>query len=114
MVELRLMQRPNDKSLYYEVLVASEVMAARGLKLKGIQEFEKEPAEITRQRLGLLAGALAEELCARYSDTLEPSACAKAIMESHRELMAEHPHVNWGDEAPRAADRSISTGVARH
>lgn len=114
MVEIRLNQRPSDHTLYYEVLVSSQVRCVPQLKNKGILEFMKEPRERTRQKVGLLAGALAEDLCDRYSDTLDPGSCAKAAMDCLDELMSENPHVGWGDEAPRDADRAIAATVAKH
>jgi hypothetical protein len=110
MVEVRLMQR-QDRSLYYEVLVRSRVRP--DLKAKGIHEFGQDVESTEGQKLGLLAGALAEHLCLQYSDTLEPSNCARAAINAHRELMAENPHVRMGDELPRDADKSIAATVAR-
>ena len=80
MVEVRLKQRA-DKTMYYEVLVSSQVRTNPQLKNKGILEFERGAEERTRQKLGMLAGALAEDLCEKYGDTLDPSDVANAVME---------------------------------
>ena len=112
MVEVRLMQR-NDKSFYFEVLVSSNVRNMPQLKAKGIHEFGLDTASTEAQKLGLLAGALAEGLCERYGDTLEPSACARAAVELHHDLMDENPHIRMGDELPRDADAAIAATVAR-
>jgi hypothetical protein len=110
-VTLGLFQREN-KTLYWELSVRSEVKP-RVLKI-GIMEFGGN-TEKERQQLGVLGGALAEELCEQYNDTLEPSGVARATMEAHKELLAENPHIRMGDEAPRAADKIIAAGrVARH
>jgi len=55
-----------------------------------------------RQKVGVLAGAIAEELCEAYSDTLEPSAVARAAMELHGELMADPRVFGMGDEPERS------------
>lgn len=106
MVEVRLMRRVTDRNYYLEVLVQSRVKPH--LKLKGIQEMPTTP-----QKVGILAGALAEELCHRYSDTLEPSDVARAAAAAHMELMADTPQAAWGDEAPREADKYIAARLAR-
>ena len=110
MVEVRLMQRGN-RSMYYEVLVSSAVKCDPQLKLKGIVEFTNGREG---QKVGWLAGAMAETLCERYSDALDPSECASAGAKAHAELMTENPHVSMGDELPREADGLIRTGLARH
>ena len=112
MVEVRLMQR-TDKSLYFEVLVSSNVRNMPQLKAKGIHEFGQDASSTEGQKLGLLAGALAEGLCERYGDTLEPSNCARAAIEAHSDLMRENPHVRMGDELSRDADAAIAATVAR-
>ncbi|RKZ20175.1 hypothetical protein DRQ50_00015 [bacterium] len=110
MVEVRLNQR-TDLTFYYDVLVHSNVKP--GLRMKGIHEAFKDDASTEAQRLGLLAGGLAELLCDRYGDTIEPSACARAAVTAHQELLAENPHIGIGDEAPRDADSSIAATLAR-
>ena len=103
-VEVCLMQR-TDKSLYYEVYVASAVKP--GLLNKGIMEFERGNQS---QKVGALAGALAEMFCEKYSDTIDPSSCAKNGIDAYEELMAENPHIMLGDELPRAADSKSPHG----
>ena len=112
MVEVRLMQR-TDRTLYFEVLVNSNVRSVPQLKAKGIHEHGQDETSTEGQKLGLLAGALAEGLCERYGDTLDPGACARAAIDAHRELMNENPHVRMGDELPRDADSAIAATVAR-
>ena len=48
--------------------------------------------------MGVLAGAIAEELCEAYGDTLEPSAVARSAMEAYSELMADPRVFGMGDE----------------
>ena len=105
MVEVRLMRRVGDSTYYLEVLVQSRVKPH--LKLKGIRELPT-----TAQAVGLLGGALAEELCERYRDTLEPSDVALAAGQAYMELMADTPQAAWGDEAPREADKYIAARLA--
>jgi len=108
-IDLRLMQR-QDKTLYFELRVRSRVNPR--LKLLGIQEFESGNQA---QKIGILAGAMAEELCEGHQDTLEPSAAARAAMEAYKELMAENPHIRMGYEEPREADKHIHAArVARN
>jgi hypothetical protein len=108
MVEVRLMQR-QDHSLYFEVLVNSRVKTNPQMKMKGILEHP----DTTKQKVGLLAGALAEELCERHGSDVDPSEAARYGMEAYRELLMDNPHVAPGDELPREYDRAISAGVAR-
>ena len=103
-VQVCLMQRA-DKTLYYEVYVASSVK--RGLLNKGIMEFERGNQS---QKIAALAGALAEIFCEKYSDTIDPSECARNGFDAYSELMAENPHIMMGDELPRAADVNTSSG----
>lgn len=108
-VELTLFQR-TDKTCYWELKVHCQVRP--GLKSVGVLEHTRVSQ---RQHLGTLGGAMAEELCEKYSDTLEPSAVAKAAMEAYDELVATTPTVEFGEELPRAADKYIIPGgLARH
>jgi hypothetical protein len=102
-VEIRIMRRP-DKTLYFEVLVRSVVKPM--LKNKGILEFERGINQ--RGVIGTLAGALAEALCEKYSDTLDPSTVAATAEKAYARLMSENPTVfGIGDELPRAADTRL-------
>lgn len=102
-VEIRIMRRPN-KTLYFEVLVRSNIKPM--LKNKGILEFERGINQ--RGTVGILAGALAEQLCERYGDTLDPSTVAATAERAYARLMAENPAVfGIGDELPRAADARL-------
>jgi len=107
-VELALFQR-EDKSYYWELKVSSEIKP--GLKSVGILEFEKANQ---RQHLGTLGGAMAEELCEKYSDTIEPTAIANATMDAYDEIIASTPTVKFGKEAPRASDKHIIPGSLAH
>lgn len=53
------------------------------IKVSGRSETEMQSL------CGMVAGTLAEQLCALYSDTVEPSECAKAAGQHFRELV-EH------------------------
>jgi len=93
--------------MYYEVLVRSVVKPM--LKNKGIMEFERGNQQ---GAIGILAGALAEEFCDRYGDTLQPEAAAAAAERAYDRLMAilmgvKPPTPRLGDEAPRAADITL-------
>jgi hypothetical protein len=99
------MQR-TDRTLYYEVKVRSVVRPR--LRTVGILEFGATPGQ-----LGVLAGALAEGLCEKYHDTLEPSAAARTAEQLARELAEENPHVYRGDAAPRATDTARAASLAR-
>lgn len=86
-VEVRYMQRP-DKTKFYQVLVRSSVNPT----LKKIGEFEQANARSekkTAQLIGVLAGAMAEELCEQYDDTIDPSNAARAAVEAYTEMMAD-------------------------
>lgn len=64
----------------------------------GIIEQGKRTTAQERQHVGVLAGAIAEELCEAYGDTLEPSAVARSAMEAYSELMADPRVFGMGDE----------------
>lgn len=109
MITLELFQR-EDNTLYWEVGVRSEVKPTV-IKI-GMLEFGNSNEQ---QKLGILAGAVAEQLCEEYQDTVEPSAVAHTAMEVYQELMAENPHIRTGTEVSRDADKHIAAGrVARH
>ena len=103
MIQLRLMQR-DDKTLYFEMKVRSEVKPT--VKVMGILEA----ADAKPQTIAALGGALAETLCEKYADTLDPSTVATAAVVTYRELISENPHIFLGHEAPRAADKEIAAG----
>ena len=98
-VQLSLFQRPNN-SLYWEVRVRCTLRPVARL---GFLEQYKA----TEQTVGVLAGALAEELCERYHDTLDPSECDRIAREAYREIIADLPKPKPGDELPRDADRAV-------
>ncbi len=88
------MQR-EDKTLYYEVKVGSEVKPL--VKAVGILEY----ADADLKKITVLGGALAEHLCEKYGDTLDPDIVARAAHEAFRELRAEaHPTATPGDIEP--------------
>lgn len=96
------MQR-RDRTIYLQVDVRSEVRPY--LLKRGIVEHGEHSQAKEQQVVGALAGALAELLCSEYGDTIEPSGAARAAMEAYRELIAENPILQRGDELPRDADR---------
>lgn len=92
-VELKLMQRA-DKSQYFEVWVRSEVKP--GLRQGTIvdRNFQAET------RIEIAAGAIAEQLCEQYHDTLDPGEVARAARKAFLELEHENPRPQLGNEAP--------------
>jgi hypothetical protein len=104
------MRRP-DRSVYLEIFVRSEIRP--WLLKKGIVEHGAVTQMKERQGIGTLAGAMAEELCEQYADSLEPSAVARAAMDCYDELVAENPVLKLGDELPRDADPKY-TRMAKH
>lgn len=106
-VEIRLMQRRN-KSLYFEVRVRSEVKP----RVKKVGIFEKmEDGKREAQKIAILAGAMAEELCEQYNDTLDPSNVAKAAVEAYREVLLEQKEFLAGYEAPHEMKKKIVVGA---
>lgn len=96
MVETRLMKRIQAKgSYYFEVLVSST--RKPGFKLKTIVEFEKGVDQ--SQQIGLTAGALAEEMCERYGDGIDPSIAALEAIDTYEAVMSS-AHFQLGDELP--------------
>ena len=101
------MQRKN-KSVYFDIYVRSEVRPT--VLKKSLMEHGEHTQQKERQLLGVLAGAMAEELCAQYGDTLEPSAVARGMMELYDDMVAQYPILTLGDEQPR----DTGSGMARH
>lgn len=87
-----------DRSIYWEVMVRSRLMP-RLLKV-GIIEFEKRDQA---NKIMVLAGALAEELCEQYKDTLDPGSVARTARDCYRELLPENMILQPGFELPRDA-----------
>ena len=87
-----------DTSIYWEVMVRSGVRP-RLLKV-GILEFERRDQA---EKIMVLAGALAEELCEQYHDTLDPGSVARAARDCYRELLSENMVLQPGFELPRDA-----------
>lgn len=104
-VEVAVYMR-TDQSKYYQIKIRSAVK--RGVCRLGILEIEGESMQKDRQRVGALAGAMTEELCEKYGDSLDPDDVARQAMSAHQELVMETPALLWGDELPRAADRSLT------
>lgn len=104
------MQRP-DRSIYLEMEIRSDVRP--NLLKRGILEHGGNTQAKERQLVGALAGAMAEELCEQYSDTLEPSAVARAAMKCYDELVAENPVLQQGNELHRDADANYAR-MAKH
>lgn len=92
-VELKLMQRP-DRTQYFEVWVRS---AARPRLQRATIVERNFQAEA---RIEVAAGAIAEELCEKYNDTLDPSEVARAARQAFLELNRENPRPQLGNEAP--------------
>ena len=88
--EIRLMQRL-DKSYYFELKVRSEKQP----KVKSLGILEADDADTVK--VGALAAAMAEELCEKYSDTLDPAFVARQAARAYVELGAENPTVHAGD-----------------
>ncbi len=104
-VEIVACQR-TDRSIYLEVSVRS-VLRPNHL-LMGILEHD----EITDNALMVLAGALAEELCVRFGDTVDPDIVAHTAVACYHEMVEENVVLQPGNELPRYADRY--TGMARN
>lgn len=105
LVELRLYRRKNG-SRYYIVAVRSE----KNPVLKKLGMLEHGMYSNERGALGILAGALAEQLCAEYADTLNPSDAARAAERAYVRLMnAQRIKIDPGEEPPRDADRALAT-----
>jgi hypothetical protein len=104
-------QRTTDGSIYLEVWVRSAVRPR--LSKMGIMEHGEHSQVKERQVVGALAGAMAEQLCEQYRDTVEPSAVARAAMDAYDEMVEETPVLKKGDELPRYADRNFLK-LAKH
>lgn len=89
-VELKLMVRA-DRTQYIEVWVRS---AARPEIRQGII-IERDSR--TRAQLPFVAGAIAENLCAKYGDNRDSCEIAHAAEKAFTELDLENPFL--GDEA---------------
>ena len=92
--EIRLMRRV-DQSYYFELKVRSEVKPL--VKALGILEAKEADAV----KVAALAGALAEHLCEKYSDKLNPEFVARQAYTAYIELMSDTPSAILGDIAPR-------------
>jgi hypothetical protein len=101
-VGVRALQR-TDGSIYLEVGVRSQIRPV--IRKWGIVEHGEHSPQLERQKVGVLAGALAELLCRDLRDTLEPSGAARAALEAYDEMVAETSILQRGNELPRAADR---------
>lgn len=56
--------------------------------------------------IGFLAGALAEELCEKYNDKLEPNDAFHAGLRAYEKLIAD-PKFQVGHDLPRIADGKV-------
>lgn len=95
--------RRTDGTIYLEVGVRSVVRPC--IRKWGIIEHREHSPQAERQKVGVLAGALAELLCRDFRDTIEPSGAARAALEAYDEMVAETVILQRGNELPRAADR---------
>ena len=102
-VGVRALQR-TDGSIYLEVGVRS--VTRPSIRKWGIIEHREHSPQAERQKVGVLAGALAELLCRDFRDTLEPSGAARAALEAYDEMVAETPSLQRGNELPRSADKN--------
>lgn len=97
-VRVTVCQR-EDGTRYYDVRVRSKTKPM--ISWQGILEY---PAP--HQKVAVLAGALAEELCEKYGDSkLDPSECARRALELAK--WAEKQPVKPGGEPPRSMDRAL-------
>lgn len=92
-VELKLMQR-TDKTQYFEVWIRSCIKPR--LRRGSIVERDFN-AEV---KIEILAGAIAEEMCESFDDTLDPGEVARLARTAFLELNNENPRPLLGDEAP--------------
>lgn len=92
-VELKLMQR-TDKTQYFEVWVRSEIKPSlrRGTVVE--RDFRAET------KIEICAGAIAEEMCEAFDDTLDPGEVARQAKLAFLELNNENPRPVLGSEAP--------------
>lgn len=92
-VRIRLCRRP-DGTHYWQISVRSIVRPT--LLRNGIIEA----AAANSQLVGCLAGALAEELCERYNDKLDPSSVANTATQLFQQLQQRNPEARPGYEPP--------------
>lgn len=100
-VQIRALQRP-DRSIYWELSVRSQVRP----NLLRIGNIELERRDQTAKVM-VLAAAIAEELCEKYGDTLDPSTVAVTARDCYREILSENIQLQPGHEP-----RDASSGVA--
>lgn len=96
-VRIRLCRRP-DGTYYWQISVRSIVRP--NLLRNGIVEANNSNPQL----VGILAGALAEELCERYADKLDPSSVARAAISLFKEMEARNPQARPGYELPTHAN----------
>lgn len=92
-VEIKLMQR-TDKTQYFEVWVRSESKPRIRHGTIVERDFRAEA------KIEIVAGAMAEGLCEKYDDTLDPGEVAKNARQAFIELNHENPKPILGGEAP--------------
>lgn len=71
---------------YVIVSVASAVK--KGIEKNGELRFDANSAHEMRKKVNTLAGALAEMLCEKYADVIDPGECAKAASEAWSDALA--------------------------
>ena len=99
-VEMRVLQRVQDKSLYWEVKVRSAIRP----RIKKIGIVEVEHGVNQSIKVGVLAAAMAEELCEQYHDMLDPAVIERAARGLYERTIADNPQVaGLGDELPRGS-----------
>ena len=109
-VKVRLLQRA-DKTHYWEVSVRSKKYPR--LLSKGIWEWARNDQA---HEVGILAGAMAEQLAAKYKDTrMDPDSCYHDARRIYKAIRARNNQLyGMGDELPRSADKVIASRVARN
>jgi hypothetical protein len=101
LVDVTLCRNPQTKHFYFNVKVNSVLKPQSAFR----GTLDLQPGEDQQGKIGILAGAMAEELAARLNDDqIEPSACAKAAEDCYREVMRmpqSRVAVQVGEELPR-------------
>jgi len=105
-VEVRLIKRIQDGSLYWEVFVRSHKVPR--LKWKGIVEWVRTDQA---KQIGVLAAALAEGLAEKYSDSkLDPDKVYRTAANLYAAVRVKGIELyGEGDELPRSADSRLAT-----
>lgn len=79
---------PASRRAGHYVIVSVSSAVKPGIEKNGELEFNANSAAEMRKRVNTLAGALAEMLCEKYGDTIDPGECAKAASEAWSDTLA--------------------------